>query len=100
MAIFGKNGAWAAALYLATIWGVYSFRDAGFHSKEGWAADLAAIQALVDRKRVAEATGGKEAVARVVAQIREGRLRAAATGKFKPTAEFQKAYMKQTTFVR
>jgi len=34
MAIFGKNGLQAAALYLGTLWAVYSTRNAGFKKGE------------------------------------------------------------------
>ena len=34
MAIFGKQGLEAAALYLASLWALYGMKDAGFKDKE------------------------------------------------------------------
>ena len=100
MAIFGKNGLWAAALYLAAIWGLYGQADAGFHDPDGWEKDLESIEQLVDRKRVAETTGDKSQIARVVEEIRAGRVQAAVEAKRGGSKGFREAYMKQTTFVR
>ena len=100
MPILGKNGLWAAGLYLATIWGLYGQADAGFHHAEGWEKDLENIQNLMDRKRVADTTGDKTVVARVVKEIRTDRVRAAEGAKRGGSKAFREAYMKQTTFVR
>ena len=100
MAILGRNGLWAAALYLAAIWGLYGQKDAGFHSPDGWEKDLESIQQLGARNRVAEATGNKTAIARGVEEIRAGRVKAAVGAKRGGSKGFQEAYMKQTTFVR
>ena len=100
MAILGKNGLWAAALYLAAVWGLYGQKDAGFHDPDGWEKDLESIEQLVDRKRVAEVSGNKTATARIVEEIRAGRVRAAVGAKRGGSKGFREAYMKQTTFVR
>ena len=49
MAIFGKQGLQAAALYLAVIWATYGQKKAGFASK----AEYQAVWQTQDRKQLA-----------------------------------------------
>ena len=49
MAIFGKQGLQAAALYLAVIWATYAQKKAGFKDK----AEYQAVWQVVDRKQLA-----------------------------------------------
>ena len=60
MAIFGRQGLEAAALYLATLWAVYGMKNAGFKDQ----ADIDKIVTLVSRKNRAGAGGkkGQEAI--------------------------------------
>ena len=48
MAIFGKQGLQAAALYLAVIWATYAQKKAGFADK----AEYQAVWQVVDRKQL------------------------------------------------
>ncbi len=96
MPILGKNGLWAAGLYLATIWGLYGQKDAGFKDKK----ELEAVENVAARKRVADASGNKTEQARIINEIREARVAVAKSAKRAGTEDFQKAFMKQTTFVR
>lgn len=92
MAIFGKNGAWAAALYLATMWGVYGMKNAGFKNDK----ELQAISQLIGRKNVGEAVKGKSATRKdAVKQLREARYAAMKGERYKELLEdpaFKKEY--------
>ena len=99
MAIFGKNGLQAAALYLGTLWAVYSTRNAGF--KKG---EEEKIVAIASRKNKLGATSRdkKQALqeiraARYASLIAEAAKRPGSTRKYGKEYEkggkFQKAYI-------
>ena len=103
MAIFGKQGLQAGALYLAIIWATYGQKKAGFKDK----AEMNAIIELSERKTLAgkklKGKAYKEAAqqmraARFASVIRRGIARTGATGgeryKELETGEFKTAYEK------
>ena len=85
MAIFGRQGLEAAALYLATLWAVYGMKNAGFKDQ----ADIDKIVPLVSRKNRVGADGkkGQEAITairteRYTALAQEAAKRRGATRKY------------------
>ena len=99
MAIFGKNGAWAAALYLGTLFALYGQKNAGFKDDK----EVQEIVSIVARKGIAadiKRIGGKKGAARkqAVASLREKRFAALTGERYKSLAEdveFKKQYMKK-----
>ena len=103
MAIFGKQGLQAGALYLAIMWATYGQKKAGFKDK----AEMNAIVELSGRKALAgkklKGKAYKEAAqqmraARFAAVIERGVKRTGASGteryKELETGEFATAYKK------
>ena len=103
MAIFGKQGLQAGALYLAIIWATYGQKKAGFASN----AEMNAIVELSQRKTLAgKKLKGKEYKAaaqdirarRFASIVRRGAQRTGATGEARykelATGEFKTAYEK------
>jgi len=103
MAIFGKQGLQAGALYLAVMWATYGQKKAGFTS----AAEVNAIIELSERKALAsKSLKGKEYKAaaqeirarRFAEVIARGVKRTGATGEERykelETGEFKTAYEK------
>ena len=99
MAIFGKNGLQAAALYLATLWAVYSTRDAGF--KKGEEEEIVAIASR--KNKTGSRSSDKKAALNEIRTARYASLIAATKkrpgskrvyGKeYEAGSEFQKAYV-------
>ena len=103
MAIFGKQGLQAGALYLAIIWATYGQKKAGFAK----AADMNAIIELSGRKALAGAKKKGKAYKDAAREIRARRFaeviargvkRTGATGEERykelETGEFKTAYQK------
>ena len=103
MAIFGKQGLQAGALYLAVIWATYGQKRAGFTKQE----QVNKIVGISERKTLAgkklKGKAYKEAAqqmraARFASVIRRGIARTGATGgeryKELETGEFKTAYEK------
>ena len=99
MAIFGKNGLQAAALYLATLWAVYGQKNAGF--KKG---EEEAIVAIASRKNKTGAqSSDKKAALQEIRQARYESLMQAAQARpgssrkygkeYERGGKFQKAYV-------
>ena len=106
MAIFGKNGLEAAAMYLAILWAVYGQKDAGFADK----AEFDKIEAIAFRKQYADSTGDKKAALLTLRTLRAQSLIAhakkrpgidlAATAKRYEGAEFRKGGTFEKEFVK
>ena len=102
MAIFGKTGLQAAALYLATLWALYGQKDAGF--KKGEEENIVSIASRKNKKDASSSdkkgalqqlrTARYDALLRE-AQDRPGSKRTYEVGKgqaYEAGGKFQKAY--------
>ena len=99
MAIFGKNGLQAAALYLATLWAVYGQKDAGFKKDEE--KRIVAIASRKNREG-AQSSDKKTSLKQIRALRYENLVKTASArpgssrvyGKdYERGSEFQKAYV-------